>query len=183
MKPLLMIIDMQQGMSWPQAGQRNNPNAEYEIRSLLSQWRVHKAPVIHIRHHSRDPDSLFWPEQDGALFQAAFEPEAHEKQLTKSVPDAFIHSELESWLHQQKITEVVVVGVSTNNSVEATVRSSGNLGFNTYVVHSACFTFDKQDFHGQLRSAADVHAMSLANLHQEYAQVIDLDKALSLLTD
>jgi nicotinamidase-related amidase len=75
----------------------------------------------------------------------------------------------------------VVVGVSTNNSVESTVRSAGNLGFTTYVVGSACFAFEKEDFFGQSRSADEVHAMSLANLHGEYATVITQDEAFALL--
>jgi len=66
-----------------------------------------------------------------------------------------------------------VTGVSTNNSVEATVRMAGNLGFETYLVADACFTFARRDFQGRLRTADEVHAMSLANLDDEYCTVID----------
>jgi nicotinamidase-related amidase len=61
--------------------------------------------------------------------------------------------------------------VSTNNSVEATARMAGNLGFSTVVVADACFTFDKVDFGGTLRRAEDVYLMALANLHGEFADV------------
>jgi nicotinamidase-related amidase len=178
---VLMIIDMQQGMSWPQAGERNNPNAEHEIAELLAHWRASHAPIVHVRHVSTEPKSLFWPEQEGVLFQDAFQPLADEKVIEKSVPDAFTHSDLEIWLREQDTQALVVVGVSTNNSVESTVRSAGNLGFNTYVVGSACFAFEKDDFFGQLRSADEVHAMSLANLHGEYATVISQEEAFNLL--
>ncbi|AEF56031.1 cysteine hydrolase family protein [Marinomonas posidonica] len=177
----LIIIDMQQGMSWPQAGERNNPDAEHNIAELLAHWRAVQAPVIHIRHLSTDPDSLFWPEQEGVLFQEAFEPLDGEKVFEKSVPDAFIHSNLADWLAEQQIDSLVIVGVSTNNSVESTVRSAGNLGFKAYVVESACFAFQKEDFFGLVRSADDVHAMSLANLHGEYATVISQEGAFALL--
>lgn len=177
----LMIIDMQQGMSWPQAGERNNPDAEHNMAELLAHWRAAHAPIIHIRHLSTEPDSLFWPEQDGVLFQEAFEPLDNEKVIEKSVPDAFIHSDLAAWLAEQQIDSLVIVGVSTNNSVESTVRSAGNLGFNVYVVESACFAFQMEDFFGLVRSADDVHAMSLANLHGEYATVISQDEAFALL--
>jgi hypothetical protein len=43
--------------------------------------------------------------------------------------------------------------------------------FATVVVADACFTFDKTDFGGTLRSAEEVHLMALANLHGEYAHV------------
>ena len=58
----------------------------------------------------------------------------------------------------------VFKGVATHNSVEATARAAGNLGFNVTVVADATFTFDKSDFAGRLRTADEVHAMSLANL-------------------
>jgi nicotinamidase-related amidase len=99
----------------------------------------------------------------------------------KNVPDAFIHSGLERWLRVRGIEALVIVGVSTNNSVEATARSAGNLGLRTYVLADACFAFDKRDYHGTLRSADDVHAMALANLQDEYAEILDSRQALALL--
>jgi len=66
---------------------------------------------------------------------------------------------------------LVIAGVITNNSVEATVRMAGNLGFHTFLVEDGCFTFARQDWTGKLRSAAEVHAMSLANLDSEYCMV------------
>ncbi|MEL0622640.1 cysteine hydrolase family protein [Marinomonas arenicola] len=180
--PCLLIIDMQKGMSWPQAGQRNNPNAEQDIAELLAHWRVHHAPIVHVRHLSLEPESLFWLEQDGALFQDVFQPLSHEMVIDKSVPDAFTHSNLAVWLQEKGIKDLVVVGVSTNNSVESTVRTAGNLGFNTYVVQEACFAFAKADFNGYERSADEVHAMSLANLDGEYATVISQDSAFTLLS-
>lgn len=181
-KPIvLMIIDMQQCMSWPQAGERNNPNAEHEIAELLAHWRANHAPIVHVRHLSTEPESLFWPEQEGVLFQDTFQPLADEKVIEKLVPDAFTYSDLNVWLREQDLQALLVVGVSTNNSVESTVRSAGNLGFKTYVVGSACFAFEKDDFFGQSRSASEVHAMSLANLHGEYATVISQDEAFALL--
>ena len=68
---------------------------------------------------------------------------------------------------------LIVAGVITNNSVEATVRMAGNLGFETYLVEDAAFTFGKKDWNGTWRTAAEVHAMSLANLDGEYCTVVD----------
>jgi nicotinamidase-related amidase len=68
---------------------------------------------------------------------------------------------------------LVVVGVSTSHSVEATVRMGGNLGFDIYVVADGTFTFAKQDWSGRRRTAQEVHDMSLANLDGEYCKVVD----------
>ena len=72
-------------------------------------------------------------------------------------------------------------GVITNNSVEATVRMAGNLGFETFVVEDACFTFGRKDWAGTPRTAAEVHAMSLANLEGEYATVVGTAEVLGAL--
>jgi nicotinamidase-related amidase len=167
----LLIIDMQKGMLSPTLPPRNNPQAEDNIAHLLAAWREADQPVVLVRHISRSPTSVFAPGQGGAEFQERFTPRAHEHVVEKNVPDAFINSGLERWLHARGIRDVVIAGVSTNNSVEATARTSGNLGLSTVVVADACFTFDKADFGGTLRSAEEVHLMALANLNGEYADV------------
>lgn len=100
--------------------------------------------------------------------------------LEKNVPDAFVHSGLERWLHVRGITQLVIVGVSTSNSIEATARSAGNLGFDTQVVADATYTFAKKDYAGTYRTADEVHAMSLANLDGEYATICTTDDMLVL---
>jgi len=167
----LLIIDMQKGMLSPTLPPRNNPQAEANIARLLAAWREAGKPVVLVRHISRLATSVFAPGQPGAEFQERFAPLALEHIVEKNVPDAFVNTGLERWLHVRGIRDVVIVGVSTNNSVEATARTAGNLGFSTVVVADACFTFDKADFGGTLRSADEVHLMALANLHGEYADV------------
>jgi nicotinamidase-related amidase len=175
----LLIIDMQKGMLNPTLPPRNNVEAEDNIARLLAVWRERDQPVVLVRHISRSPASVFAPGQSGAEFQERFTPLAHEHIVEKNVPDAFINTGLERWLHVRAIRDVVIAGVSTNNSVEATARTAGNLGFSTVVVADACFTFDKTDFGGTLHSAEEVHLMALANLRGEYADVRMTDKVIN----
>ena len=169
--PALILIDMQQCMASPAAGERNNLDAEANIARLLAAWRERGAPVVHVRHISRFPISGFAPGQSGALFQPAFTPRDGEHVVEKNVPDAFVQSTLERWLRVRGIERVVIVGVSTNISVECSVRSAGNLGFKVTVVDDATFTFARPDYAGVARSASEVHAMSLANMDGEYATI------------
>ena len=174
----LVIIDMQVGMTWPKAEIRNNYQAEATIAKLLAAWRARNALVVHVRHMSRTPDSPFWPGQPGAEFQPALAPLAHEHVVEKNIPDAFINTGLERWLHARGESSIVIVGVSTNNSVENTARTAGNLGFKTFVISDGTYAYAKFDFNGVQRSADEVHAMSLANLEGEYATVIHSEAAL-----
>ncbi len=179
----LIVIDMQQGMRFDTLPPRNNPDAEDRLAHLLSAWRASAQPVVLVRHISRSPASVFAPGQPGIEFQQRFLPLAHEHVVEKNVPDAFVNTGLERWLHARGVQRVVIAGVSTNNSVEASARTAGNLGFDTLVVADACFTFDKTDFGGTLRSAEEVHLMALANLDGEYARVLDTATVLHLLAD
>ncbi|AOE83447.1 cysteine hydrolase family protein [Pseudomonas sp. TCU-HL1] len=174
----LLIIDQQQGIQRLDRP-RNNPDAERRIGVLLDHWRQARWPLVHIRHISREPDSVFAPGQPGALFQPELAPREGEQVLEKNVPDAFINSGLERWLRVRDIASVVIVGVASENSVEATARSAGNLGFVTRVVADACYTFAKADFAGRPRSAEEVHDMAMANLQGEYAQVLLADELLA----
>ena len=97
----------------------------------------------------------------------------------RSTPAITLPTDLERRLRDAGHPALVIAGVSTNNSVEATVRMAGNLRFETYLVADACFTFARRDFHGRLRTADEVHAMSLANLDDEYCTVIDTATVLA----
>lgn len=174
----LVLIDMQQGMNEPRLGRRNNPDAEQRLLQLLSAWRASQRPVVHVRHISRTPGSVFWPGQPGCEFQPALAPLDHEHVVEKNVPDAFAASGLERWLHARGIRQIVIGGVITNNSVEATARAAGCLGFDVRVAADACYTFDQTGLDGRLWRAEDVHALSLCNLAMDYAQVCDVAQLL-----
>ena len=177
----LIIIDMQKGMSSPVLGRRNNPDAELNVRRLLDAWRHTQRPVIHIRHISRAPGSVFWPGQAGCEFQVALTPLELEHVVEKNVPDAFANTGLERWLRTRNIQQLIFCGVITNNSVESSVRSAGCLGFDATVVEDACYTFDQTDLTGRLWPAEDVHALSLANMAMDYAKVMDASHVLARL--
>jgi nicotinamidase-related amidase len=170
----LLVIDLQKAIDdprWAKDGPRNNPEAEANIARLLAHWRKAGRPILHIRHDSTEPDSSYRPGQPGNEFKPEALPLPGETVVAKRTNSAFIGTDLERRLRGAGIQGLVVAGVITNNSVEATVRMAGNLGFATCLVEDACFTFAKRDYRGWLRSADDVHAMSLANLAGEYCTV------------
>ena len=181
-KIALVIIDQQKGIDHPKLGQRNNLDAEDKILYLLEFWRSLAYPVIHVKHRSKDPDSVFWPEQEGFDFKPEFEPKPGEEVIEKSVPCAFTNNCLQFKLDSLGMTNLAIVGVATNNSVESTARSAGNLGFRAYVIEDACYAFAKNDYFGNPRTPIEVHAMSLANIHGEYARVLSCHDFLTGLS-
>lgn len=170
----LLIIDVQHAIDAPYhaaQGPRNHRDAEARIAAMLAAFRHSGRPIFHIRHDSTLPTSSYRPGQPGNDFKPEVSPEPHETIVAKRTNSAFIGTGLEEKLRREGIDTLVVAGVATNNSVEATVRMAGNLGFDVRLVEDACFTFAQRDFYGRLRSAEDVHAMSLANLDGEYCSI------------
>jgi nicotinamidase-related amidase len=172
---------VQKAIDHPSWGERNNPDAERNIAALLEAWRSTRRPVYHIRHDSTEPASHYRSGQPGNEFKPEARPAPGETVIAKQTNSAFIGTGLEARLRGAGHTTLVVAGVITNNSVEATVRMAGNLGFRTYLAEDAAFTFARRDWHGQLRSASEVHAMTLANLDGEYCTVVRTAEILGAL--
>lgn len=139
---------------------------------LLAKWRSEARPLFHIRHDSRFPNSHYRPGQPLHEFKEEAKPLPGESVIGKQNNSAFAGTNLDAILRRGGISTLVVCGVITNNSVEATARHAENLGFTVYVVADACFTFGKKDWNGTMRAAEEVHAMSLANLSGEYATIV-----------
>ena len=177
----LLLIDLQCAIDHPDWGVRNNPHAETRMQALLTRWRQRGWPVIHVRHDSQEAGSHYRPGQPGHAFKPGFEPLQHELVIAKQTNNAFVGTNLEQRLRRAGLLSLVVVGVITNNSVEATVRMAGNLGFRVQLPADGCFTFNRRDWNGIERSADEVHAMSLANLDGEYGTVTDCATLLAAL--
>ena len=180
--PVLLIIDVQKGIDDPYWGSwRNNVNAEHKIASLLKIWRKHTLPIVHVQHCSKNVESPYYPNQAGHDFKDEVQPLEGEVVIQKEETSAFIKTDLESHLHANNYDTLVITGVITNNSVEATARMAGNLGFKTVVVSDATATFEKKDLQGKLHPAKTIHSISLANLQGEYANILSTKEVIHSL--
>ncbi|WP_449233582.1 cysteine hydrolase family protein [Azospirillum doebereinerae] len=180
----LLVVDLQRAIDdprWARVGPRNNPQAEANVAALLDAWRRAGRLVVHVRHDSTEPDSSYRPGGPGHPFKDEALPLPGETQVGKTVHSAFVGTGLDAWLRARGIGTLVVVGVITNNSVEATARMAGNLGYDTRVVSDATFTFARLDWSGRHRTAEEVHDLSLANLSGEYAAIVDTAAVLAAL--
>ena len=175
---VLLLIDLQKAIDHPSWGTRNNPQAEPNIGRLLAHWRAKGWPVWHVRHDSTEPGSHYRLGQPGHDFKPETAPTAGEPVIAKRTNSAFIGTDLEQRFRDGGHPALVVVGVITNNSVEATVRMAGNLGLPTWLAADGCFTFGRKDWNGDFRTADVVHALSLANLDGEYCTVTTTEALL-----
>lgn len=181
--PALVIIDVQKGIDdaayW--GGNRNNPEAESNIRKILAYWRKRQFPVFVIQHCSTSQQSPFYPGKEGNQLKNFLQPLPGEKILSKTACNAFINTTLQADLDAEAIRVVVIIGFVTNNSVEASARMAGDLKYKTFVVSDATASFDKLGVDGERYPAELVHQLSLANLNSEYATIINTSDLVKLL--
>lgn len=174
----LLLIDIQKGFDDPVWGRRNNPDAETSMATLLHAWRQTERPIFHIQHYSRHPDSPLHPDSPGNEIKDLVHPQGEEPVIQKQVNSAFIGTNLEERLRRADITTLVIIGITTNHCVETTTRMAGNLGFDAYLVSDATATFDRKGPDGILHTAEEIQAMTLTNLHQEFATIVTTDDVL-----
>jgi nicotinamidase-related amidase len=138
----LIVVDVQKAFDEIEAAGlgRNNPAAVQRIADLLAGWRAGGAPVIHIRHASREPDSRFRADRPGYAVKEEAREAPGEPVLVKQVNAAFIGTDLEARLRAAGIDTLVIVGATTNHCVETTARMAGNLGFRVLLVRDATWT-------------------------------------------
>ncbi|AXB57167.1 cysteine hydrolase family protein [Flavobacterium fluviale] len=172
--PALLLIDIQKGFQdvayW--GGDRNNVNAEEKAGELLEIWRSKKLPIFHVQHCSSNPNSILHETNRGNEFQDLVKPLESEIIIKKNVNSAFIGTNLKELLDNAKITDLVIVGLTTDHCVSTTTRMAGNFGFNVYLVSDATATFNKKGINGEEFSAELIHQTALASLNEEFAQVV-----------
>ena len=171
--PALLVIDVQKAFSEQETlgARRNNPDAEANIGRLLAGFRQAGLPVFHIHHASTEPLSRFRPECSGYAVQDFARPIAGEPVIVKNVNSAFIGTSLEADLRKAGIKRLVICGATSNHCVETSTRMAGNLGFEAELIGDACWAYDRTGLEGGIERAEDIHAMTLGNLHQEFASI------------
>lgn len=177
----LIIIDVQQAFNDPEWGQRNNPQAEANIAALLAAWRQTGRPLFHIQHHSTNPASLLHPDREGCAVKPEAAPLPGEPVIFKHVNSAFIGTDLEQRLRAAGISDVVMVGITTDHCVSTSTRMAGNFGFTTSIVSDATATFERTGPDGRHYSAQQMHDTALASLNGEFAAVVTTAQMLAAL--
>lgn len=136
--------------------------AAAHARELLDWFRQREWTVVHVRHRV----------QSGGEIHPELAPVAGEKVIEKDEVNAFVGTDLLSFLKSREVEQLVVCGMQTHMCVEAATCAAHDLDFSCIVVSDACATRDLT-FHGRVVKARDVHDATLATLSGTYARVVD----------
>lgn len=175
---ILVIINAQNGLLDATQEGRNNSQAEKNIVRILKQWRALKRQVFHIKHVSENPGSIFFRHAVGSEFLKDVEPLENEVVVEKMKSSAFTETSLESILNAKKCSNLVLVGFTANECIDATARDSAAKGFETFVIGDATATFDMRDTSGKLVKAERIHKLTLININAFHAKVLSTSDVL-----
>ena len=181
--PALLLVDIQKAFlekDYPGLI-RNNENAEFICGKILKKWRTLDLPIIHVRHSSTNPESKLHKSRPGFEFNDYVTPLETEMVLTKEVNSAFIGTNLENILIKSHIDTLVIVGMTTNHCISTTVRMSGNLGFDTYLISDSTACYNTKGMNGEIIPCNTIYNSALASLQEEFATVIDSKELFDIL--
>lgn len=152
--------------------------ASTKAQALLHAYREKKLPVIHIQHISTHPDATYLlPCTKGAEFHSSVQPVKGETIIKKHYPNSFKDTALLSYLNKNQIDHLILCGMMTHMTVEATVRAAYDLGFSCTVIHDACAA-RQLEFNHITIPAQEVHYAFLAALQPIYADVLSAEEYL-----
>lgn len=148
--------------------------ASQKAKEILQVYRNNKLPVIHVQHISTRPDAVhFLPCTKGVEFHEEVSPLKNELVIKKHYPNSFKDTSLFNQLSKLKINHVVIAGMTTHLSIDATARAAYDLGFSCTVLHDACAA-KNLEFSSMLVPAQNVHNAFLSALQTTYASIISV---------
>jgi len=150
--------------------------ASARAQTVLQAFRDKKLSVVHVQHISTQPDAAFLlPCTKGAEFYSAVQPSKSEIIVKKHYPNSFKDTNLLTQLIKNQINHLVICGMMTHMTIEATVRAAYDLGFSCTVLHDACAT-KPLEFNHSIIPEQSVHHAFLAALQPTYANVLSVDE-------
>jgi nicotinamidase-related amidase len=162
----LILVDVQKGFDQPFFGKRNNPEAEANIARLAGAWTRAGRPIVRVRHQSTDPRSPLGGPGDG--FKDAVSDVTPALEIVKSVHSAFYGTpDLNAWLREAGIDQVVIAGIQTNRCCETTARMAADLGYDVLFALDATYTFGKDDL-----SADELSRATATNIDGQFGRVV-----------
>jgi nicotinamidase-related amidase len=170
----LVVIDVQNEFESPEHGRRDNPAAEANIGRLVAAWQATGRPIVRVAQ--TEEEGGFAPDTPTHAFKDVVADLKPELDLRKEVHSAF-HGDpdLDSWLTERGIAQIVICGIQTNRCCESTARVGCDLGYDVLFALDATHTFDKIGHDGQAYTAEQLSAATAASLHGYFATVVSTD--------
>lgn len=178
----LIILDVQDAIDQPVWNDKSHPNYLSAIQRLLHLWRSNGWPVLHVKHDEKTPTSSYYLHGPWNGIKKEVAPIEGEAVIIKNENCAFIGTRLDAVLKGMQAKRIVLTGVVIHNSMDATVRAGKALGYTIILPSDATTAVPVIGPDGTCWDASTVHALTLAILGAEYAEVMSSDTLITQLS-
>lgn len=179
--PALLVIDVQKFFSSPES-HAYIPSLSLilsNIKKLLLGFRKKNLPVVFTYYawkEGEDKGSMgrWWKDavmEGEERAQLVVAPREGEKILRKPHYSAFYRTDLEEYLKDKRIKEILICGVMTHLCCETTARDAFMRGFDVYLVMDATATLTEE-----------LHLSSLLTLSHGFAVVVETEEVIRWLS-
>ncbi|WP_413742483.1 isochorismatase family protein [Sodalis sp. RH15] len=170
----LILIDLQKGiLSYPTV----HPVADVlrHARELADAFRRHGLPVVLVNVDAGAPGRTEQSRNrsfsaDWAELATELNAQPSDHRVTKRTWGAFSHTDLNGYLQQAGVTQVVIAGISTSAGVESTARHAHENGYNVTLAVDA-----------MTDTNADVHINSISRIFPRLGETGASGEIISLL--
>ncbi|QBR01068.1 isochorismatase family cysteine hydrolase [Paraburkholderia pallida] len=155
-KTALIVVDLQKGIA-------NLPNVVPPMSQtvasavvLVDAFRRHDLPIVFVNvagaapGRNEQPPRAFSMPDDWTELVPELDRQPHEHLVTKRTWGAFTGTDLEAYLRERGVTQVVLSGVATSIGVESTARQAHELGFNVTLAIDAMSDLSAQTHENSL---------------------------------
>jgi nicotinamidase-related amidase len=137
----LLVIDVQESFRQrPLWEAISNPDIAKDVDRLVTAFRAGGEPVVWILHSEPGSGTPFDPASGFVRFIEPLAPRDDEPVLVKTSHNAFTTTSLQQLLTRQRIGEVVITGIRTEQCCETTARLASDLGYQVTFVTEATAT-------------------------------------------
>lgn len=138
----LIVIDVQQGLFQAEPAPAFAHDVIERINTLTAAARAQNIPVIFVQHELASGEFLVRGSDTWALDHRLVTAET-DHYISKTTPDSFLRTDLQSLLQHFDISHLVVCGYATEFCVDTTIRRGAGLGYEITLVSDAHTTQSK----------------------------------------
>ena len=174
-KTALIVVDLQKGVT---GRPLVHPIGEIVANAnlLIDAFRGHGLPIVFVNVDGVAPGRTDAvrnlgprpPIASELIVDLHVQPQDH--RVTKRTLGAFTKTDLDRYLRDRAVTQVVVIGVATHAGVESTVRHAQELGFNVTVATDAVTDVTPED-----------HVHSINRIFPKISETGTTDEVISML--
>lgn len=171
----LILIDLQHGIvALPTA--HASADVVQRANMLADAFRSHDLPVVLVNVSGapagrvEQPCSTAGRPANWSDLVPALNPQPQDHRVTKRSWGAFTATDLDVYLKQRGVTQVVIAGIATSMGVESTARQAHELGYNVTLATDA-----------MTDTSVDVHLNSLTRVFPKIAETGSTQAIIELL--